>query len=75
MKNTYSMSKSVLVLESGQVIPTYGIMVKNDSGAKISEFSDVSVNKSFTEKLVKLLNECQVEPCHFYDVVIDELNR
>ena len=75
MKNTYCISKSVLVLETGQIIPTYGIVLNDDSGTKISEFSDISVNKSFTEKIVKLLNECQVEPCHFYDVVIDELNR
>jgi len=75
MITTYSISRSVLVLESGQVIPTYGIRLTDENGVRISELSDVSINKSFTEKVVKLLNDCKVEPCHFYDVVIDELNR
>lgn len=75
MNTVYSVSKSVLILESGQIIPTYGIVLTDENGTKVSELSDVSVNKSFTEKVVKLLNECKVEPCHFYDVVIDELNR
>lgn len=75
MNTVYSVSKNVLILESGQIIPTYGIALTDENGTKISELSDVSVNKSFTEKVVKLLNECKVEPCHFYDVVIDELNR
>ena len=75
MNTIYSVSKDVLILESGQIIPTYGIVLTDENGTKISEMSDISVNKSFTEKVVKLLNECKVEPCHFYDVVIDELNR
>ena len=75
MSTTYSVSKDVLILESGQIIPTYSIVLTDENGMKLSELSDVSVNKSFTEKVVKLLNDCKVEPCHFYDVVIDELNR
>ena len=74
MDTVYYVSDGILVLEGGQSIPTYGIAAK-DNGSIISEFSDVSINKSFTEKVVKLLNDCRVEPCHFYDVVIDELNR
>lgn len=75
MNTRYSVSYGVLVLEGGQNIPTYGIVATDENGGLVSEFPDVSINKSFTEKVVKLLNECMVEPCHFYDVVIDELNR
>ena len=75
MNIIYCVSDSVLVLEGGQNIPTYGIAAKDGNGDTVSEFPDVSINKSFTEKVVKLLNKCMVEPCHFYDVVIDELNR
>lgn len=76
MKTVYSITKSALVLEDGNFVLTYGIEATDqDSGNTLSEFKDVSVNKSLTERIVTLLNTCEVEVCHFYDVIIDELNR
>lgn len=75
MSTTYSISKSILVIDEQQMFVTYGIVAKDSDGNKISEFSDVSVNKSFTERVVGLLNDYEVEPCHFFEVVLDELNR
>ncbi len=76
MKAVYSMTKSALVLEDGSFILTYGIEATDDeSGIPLSEFKDVSVNKKLTERIVSLLNSCEVEICHFHDVIIDELNR
>lgn len=75
MNTTYSISKNVLVLDKQQIFVTYGIIAKDSDGNKISEFNDVSLNKSFTENVVNLLNDCEVEPCHFFEVVLDELNR
>ena len=75
MATVYSVSKSVLVLEDNSIMLTYGIVAENENKEKIAEFSDVSVNREFTEKIAELLNLCKVEPCHFYDVVIDEINR
>lgn len=75
MNTTYSISKNVLVLDKQQIFITYGIVAKDSDGNKISEFNDVSLNKNFTENVVNLLNDCEVEPCHFFEVVLDELNR
>lgn len=75
METVYSISKNIVIIDGGQVLLTYGIVAVDGSGNKVSEFRDVSVNKSFTERVIKLLNDCRVEPCHFFDVVNDELNR
>ncbi|MEE1064949.1 MAG: DUF6514 family protein [Acutalibacteraceae bacterium] len=76
MKTIYSIKKSALVLDDGNFILTYGIEASDEnSGNIISDFKDVSVNKKLTEHIVSILNSCEVEVCHFHDVVIDELNR
>ena len=76
MKTIYSIKKSALVLDDGNFILTYGIEASDEnSGNIISDFKDVSVNKKLTEHKVSILNSCEVEVCHFHDVVIDELNR
>lgn len=76
MKVTYSLTNDALLLEDGNFILTYGIQAKDDeSGETLSSFNDVSVNKGFTQRVIDILNTCQVEICHFHDVVMDELNR
>lgn len=76
MKTIYSIKKSALVLDDGNFILTYGIEASDENtGNIISDFKDVSVNKKLTEHIVSILNSCEVEVCHFHDVVIDELNR
>ena len=76
MKTIYSIKKSALVLDDGNFILTYGIEASDEnSGNIISDFKDVSVNKKLTEHIVSILTSCEVEVCHFHDVVIDELNR
>lgn len=76
MKTVYSIKKSAVVLDDGNFLLTYGIdAIDRESGNLISDFRDVSVNKHFTENIVSLLNSCEVEVCHFHEVVIDELNR
>lgn len=76
MKVTYSITKDALLLEDGNFILTYGIKATDSiSGEMLSAFNDVSVNKSFTQRVIDILNTCEVEICHFHDVVTDELNR
>ena len=76
MKALYSITKGALVLDNGNFILTYGIEATDkENGSPLSKFSDVSVNRSTAERIVSLLNSCEIELCHFHDVVIDELNR
>ena len=76
MKVLYSVTKGALVLDDENFILTYGIEATNsENGSPLSKFSDVSVSKSTTERIVSILNSCEIELCHFYEVVIDELNR
>ena len=75
MKAVYSISKGALTLDEGSFILTYGIdATDKESGEKISSFDDVSVNKSVTERIISILNSCEVEICHFKDVITDEIN-
>lgn len=55
---------------------TYGIQaVSKNTAEPVGDFHDVSVDRSFVENVVNLLNTNDVELLHFRDVVIDELNR
>lgn len=76
MKTVYSIKKSAVILDDGNFLLTYGIdAIDKESGNLVSDFRDVSVNKKFTEHIVSLLNDSEIEICHFHEVVIDELNR
>ncbi len=76
MRAVYSISKDALLLEDGNFILTYGITATDgESGETLDEFRDVSVNKGLTEKIINTLNTCEVELCHFHEIIIDELNR
>ncbi len=76
MKTVYSLSKDVLLLEDGNFILTYGITAADsESGDQLSEFKDVSVNKLFTQNIINILNTCEVELCHFEEIIANELNR
>lgn len=55
---------------------TYGISAVIKTSTKISsEFSDVSLDKAFVERLTNILNLSEIEECQFREVIIDELNR
>jgi hypothetical protein len=73
----YHTAENEVTLDSGDSIHTYGIYAQNISDPEniLAEFTDVSVDKNFAEKTACLLNKYEVELCHFFDVVIDELNR
>lgn len=72
----YSMIKNALILEDGNCIITYGIEARNSTDGELLDiFEDVSVNSSFTENIIDILNTCKIEICHFRDVIIDELNK
>ncbi len=76
MKTVYSIKKSAVVLDDGNFLLTYGIdAFDKESGSLVSDFKDVSVSRPFTEHIVSLLNSCEIELCHFHEVVTDELNR
>lgn len=76
MSIKYALTKDVLLLEDGNYILTYGIQAKDENnGEVLSAFNDVSVNKSFTQNVIDLLNICKVELCHFHDVVVDEIGK
>lgn len=76
MKVLYSITKGALVLDDGNFILTYGIeATDSENSSPLSQFTDVSVSRSTTERIVSVLNSCEVELCHFHNVVIDELNR
>lgn len=72
----YTLTNDVLLLEDSEFILTYGIQATNpENGETLETFNDVSVSKSFTCRIIDILNSCKVELCHFRDVVLDELNR
>lgn len=76
MSIEYTLTNDVLLLEDGNYILTYGIQARDrHNGEVLSSFNDVSVNKSFTQNVIDLLNTCKVELCHFHDVVVDEIGR
>ncbi len=76
MKVTYSLSNNVLMLDDGKIILTYGIVARDPLNNEVlAYFDDVSVSRSLTQKITDILNSCEVELCHFREVVIDELNR
>ncbi len=76
MRAVYSISKNALLLDDGNFILTYGITATDtESGETLDEFRDVSVNKSFTQRIIDTLNKCEVELCHFQEIIINELNR
>ena len=75
MKIEYMLIKDILLLDN-DFLPTYGIQASDTgSGEVLSVFNDVSVNRESVQNIVDLLNLCHVELCHFYDVVIDEINK
>lgn len=54
---------------------SYGIQaVSKITAEPLDSFHDVSVDRSFVENVVNLLNTNDVELPHFRDVVIDKLN-
>ncbi len=76
MKVTYSLSNNVLMLDDEKIILTYGIVARDPLNDEVlAYFDDVSVSRSLTQKITDILNSCEVELCHFREVVIDELNR
>lgn len=75
MNIEYQLTKTYIYLENQQFY-TYGIDAINRSTAKIqSQISDVSLDKSFVQQVIDLLNSAEVELCHFAEVVEDELNK
>ncbi len=56
------------------VVDTYGISAMCGEST-LKSVSDISTDMSFVVELVQKLNFFEVELCHFYDVIIDELNR
>lgn len=76
MNVTYSLNNSVMVLENGKFILTYGIVARDSyNGEVLAHFDDVSVSKSLTQRITDILNRCEVDISHFHEVIIDELNR
>ena len=77
MNIEYQLTKTYIYLYlENQQFCTYGIDAINRSTAKIqSQISDVSLDKSFVQQVIDLLNSAEVELCHFAEVVEDELNK
>lgn len=72
----YLRVERIAEVENRSQTTTYGIVaVSKTTKEKLAEFSDVSLNEDFVTNLTDLLNSCEVELCHFFDVIIDELNR
>ena len=62
-----------LTLSGGESISTYGVEMMSCDG--IEPFPDVSVDAAEVQRLVDLLRDNAVEPCHFRDVVTDYITR
>lgn len=77
MKIKYFLTEGTLTLEDGQLMKTYGISAYKPLriSKAVVTFDDVSVCKEFAIRIVNILNGFRVEPCHFFDVILDELNR
>lgn len=76
MKVEYFLIEEKIKTEEFEIYDTYGIAARcnNDVMTEL-KFSDVSLDRSFAENILNILNSHEVEICHFYDVVLDELNR
>ena len=57
----------------GERVKTYGVEMVSAEGDV--EFPDVDLSASAVDRLVALLRECRVEPCHFRDVVTDYIEQ
>lgn len=57
----------------GERVRTYG--VKMVSAGDSVEFPDVDLSAAAVDRLVFLLQEQRVEPCHFRDVVTDYIEQ
>lgn len=76
MSVTYSLNNSVMVLDNGKLILTYGIVARDAyNGEVLAHFDDISVSKSLTQRIADILNRCEVDISHFHEVVIDELGK
>ena len=69
----YIISESKLNIDDAEV-DTYGITAYCGKTA-LKTIDDISTDRNFVISLIEKLNFHQVELCHFYDIVIDELNR
>lgn len=64
------------IYTENQELTTYGISaVDRKTALTKSEFDDISFNIDLVCRLADLMNLEKIELCHFYDVVLDELNR
>ena len=73
LKNLKGMLKmKYVIIETNGEVPEYGIMLV-DQGIPLISIPQISDNKNDICRLTELLNELQVEPCHFENVVEDYL--
>lgn len=53
---------------------TYGISACSDNdGTVVTVYHDVSLDRQAVCRIIDILNDCEVELCHFEDVVNDEM--
>ena len=69
----YTRICTVYCSPDGEHVKTYGVEMTSAEGDV--EFPDVDLSASAVDRLVTLLRECRVEPCHFRDVVTDYIEQ
>ncbi len=75
MSVDYRIIKTDISLD-GTDFDAYGIAaVDKLTAAVLLEIVDISPDDDFVKSVAELLNSCEVEPCHFFEIVSDELNR
>ena len=68
----WGMKSYRIIEEKGATRAEYGIILL-ENGTEAMRVPKISENRRDIEKLAALLNELQIEPCHFEDVVEDYL--
>lgn len=60
---------TVYTSPDGERVWTYGVeMVSRE---QVAEFPDVAADAEAVDRLIDRLQQCDVAPCHFHDVVKD----
>ncbi len=67
-KTIYKLTEETITLE-GQSCKTYGI-----SGDTL-KFHDVATDKSLVEEMVERINKEELEECHLFYFIADELDK
>lgn len=73
MKMKYRLCSETVLID-GIRYDTYGVLASDEqTGVVVSVYHDVSLDRDAVCRIIDILNGCEVEICHFDDVIENEL--